>query len=862
MCVTKAVKIRRKLKWLFLLLAIVPLLILGSVVSWQNYQSQKTQLINLQQELATLSAHRVALFLEEVERRVVEHVKNHYSGQVFPEKPVDSVSQFVFSASQPNQGYLVREALLVGLDGHVIAHVSRNEVITPDDYQPFDIQPLLAGGINRGEIYRSPIFVDELSGDPMMRLAVPVKALRDDHLRALFVADIKLKSLWSMFSGTRVGDTGSIYMVGVRGRIVSHISPSVVLRKSYFLVPNEPGVMAGYTGEQAVVVAEPVEYGKAPLYVVIEYPTADAFKGLWQSLVIMLVLFLMTLIASVLLGVVLVRQLVRPLEQFATVANEVSQGNYQERLSYKRDDELGALAHAFNSMTSELVGSIDALAKEKDFFQKTIESISHPFCVLDAQTKEVKLANAAAHEQGEASCPTCLKFQRNVTPEMENQAHCVVERVLNTHLPALLEVSHQSNAHHTSYYELHGYPVFDEQGKVSHVVEYVVDITDQRRLWDQLRQAQKLESLGSLAGSVAHDFNNLLSAIIGSAEYILMDMSEDSPYREEIESICRSGEKGAELTRQLLTFSRKRPLATAVVDLNGIVANLTKIISTIIGDDVSLNVMCGDELWMIKADPGQMDQVLINLAVNSRDAMPQGGVLTITTANILMDESLAQLRGCDGAGAFVMLEVADTGQGIPEAVRDKIFDPFFSTKGEKGTGLGLATVYGIVKQHSGCVALESEEGKGTTITVYLPATEDTDMNDPVSTHEAKEDKAQGTILIVEDNPDVLRLMSKFVAKVGYRVLQAASAEEALEVCAAANERIDLLLTDMVMQGMNGRELADQICARWPGTKVIYMSGYTDDVIMTKGLSREDFHFIQKPVRLSNLSQIINDVLAK
>ena len=394
------------------------------------------------------------------------------------------------------------------------------------------------------------------------------------------------------------------------------------------------------------------------------------------------------------------------------------------------------------------------------------------------------------------------------------------------------------------------------------------DITELKRaekektaLEEQLLQSQKLEAIGRLAGGVAHDFNNMLGAIMGYSDVILTTLDEGDPLRTDVEHIKSAADRAAALTRQLLAFSRKQTLQPKVMDINAAVTSLEKMVCRLIGEDVELATALADDLGRVRADPGQIDQVLMNLAVNSRDAMPEGGKLTVETANVELDENYAKAHVGVAPGPHVMLAVTDTGCGMDEETRSHIFEPFFTTKEMgKGTGLGLSTVYGIVKQSGGNVWIYSEPGKGTTFKVYLPRVEDA-----VEASERRKSTAtfatgSETILVVEDEEILRRLICRILRLSGYEVLEASNGGEALLTCEQHEDPIHLMVTDVVMPQMGGRELAERVAALRPDMKVAYMSGYTDDAIVRNGELSPGMTFIQKPFTASVLARTVREAL--
>jgi two-component system, cell cycle sensor histidine kinase and response regulator CckA len=392
------------------------------------------------------------------------------------------------------------------------------------------------------------------------------------------------------------------------------------------------------------------------------------------------------------------------------------------------------------------------------------------------------------------------------------------------------------------------------------------DLTQHRRaqeLENQLRQAQRLEVVGQLAGGVAHDFNNLLTIISGNSEVLLAKLPTDDPKRDAVKAINEAGARAAGLTRQLLSFSRRAVLETKVLDLNEVVRETEKLLRRTIGEDIVLTAVLDPNISRIKVDPGQMGQVLMNLAVNARDAMPQGGNLTIETSDIQLDEAYAAQHPDGQPGRYVKLSVSDSGCGMTPEVTAHIFEPFFTTKGPAGgTGLGLATVYGIIKQSGGHVDLYTEPGHGTTFKIYLPVVdEQLQPVDPDQRAAAVTGGAE-TILLVEDEDAVRAITVLALQTQGYTVLQAESGQEALRILADHRGSIDLLVTDVVMPGMSGRELADALCLQYPSLKVLYLSGYTDDSIIRHGILHADVAFFQKPYTPRALATKVRDVLDK
>lgn len=382
-----------------------------------------------------------------------------------------------------------------------------------------------------------------------------------------------------------------------------------------------------------------------------------------------------------------------------------------------------------------------------------------------------------------------------------------------------------------------------------------------RRAEEQLLHTQKMEAVGRLAGSVAHDFNNLLSVILSYCALILKDLKPMDPLRPEIAAIQGAGERAADLTRQLLAFSRKQVLAPRVLDLNSVLRGSEKILRRLIGEDIDYVTRYARNLPSVKIDPGQIDQVVMNLAVNARDAMPHGGKLTIETEETYLDESFAAMHPEITPGNFVMLAMSDSGVGMNKETQLRIFEPFFTTKGTgKGTGLGLSTVFGIVKQSGGSIWVYSELGKGTTFKIYLPAV--TERASSFSSSPPAPTTLEGTetVLLVEDQDEVRAVALEVLRRFGYHVLEARNAGEALLHCERHPLAISLLLTDVVMPQMNGRELAERLQPLRPNMRVLYMSGYTDNAIVQHGILEAGIEYLQKPLVPDVLARRVREVL--
>jgi PAS domain S-box-containing protein len=576
-----------------------------------------------------------------------------------------------------------------------------------------------------------------------------------------------------------------------------------------------------------------------------------------------------SLAAAALLGMVVTKSITVPLSNLDAGARALAKGDFAHQVEVTGSDELGNLATVFNWMAGELQTLYAKIRRREARFRALIEKTSDLILVANRAGELIYASPSSLGVLGYS--PVMLAGQR-----LREYAHPedvpLVDELFGGEslLPGTTRTFEwRFRRHDDSYRIVEGIAsnlLADES--VRGIVVNARDVTERRQSEqmlrdreDQLRQAQKMEAIGQLAGGVAHDFNNLLTAINGYADLLMSTVNTRDSAHSWLKEIRDAGERATDLTRQLLAFSRRQVLQPEVVDLNGIVRDTERLLRRVIGEDVELACNLDPAAGAVKADPNQLHQLLMNLAVNARDAMPAGGKLTITTANAL-DPAAPGLSGEEARADYVELKVSDTGSGMDEATRQRIFEPFFTTKEKgKGTGLGLSIVYGVVRQSGGHITVDTEPGRGATFRILLPRVEAAAGQASLS---KASDPPRGTetILLVEDQPEVRRFAATCLRSYGYRVLEASNGEEALRLYRETSGPIQITVTDVVMPGMTGVDLSKKLQSLSPSAKVLFVSGYADSVILRHGVLDSNIPFLQKPYSPSALIQKIREVLGQ
>jgi PAS domain S-box-containing protein len=524
---------------------------------------------------------------------------------------------------------------------------------------------------------------------------------------------------------------------------------------------------------------------------------------------------------------------------------------------YNREGSLIACDGIVTDIT-ERKRAEEEIRKGKAEWERTFDAIVDPIMIVDLGYRIMRANKAMADKLGvtpdETTGLTCYTTAHGMD---EPPPYCPYAQLLVDGLPHMAEIHEPRLGGH---FFISGSPLNNLDGKLYGCVCNYRDITERKLLESQLFQAQKMEAIGQLAGGVAHDFNNILTAIIGFSTLIEMNLDKNDPQRENLNHVLAGADRAAELTRSLLTFSRKQIINPQLVNLNEIIRKIEKFLKRIIGEDIDLKTSITPGALTINADSGQIEQVLMNLSANARDAMPKGGLLSLETGTVDMDADYVKLHGFGEPGCYALISVSDTGEGMDETICKKVFEPFFTTKEVgKGTGLGLSIVYGIIKQHNGFINVYSEPDKGTTFKIYLPLIQSATEGKDIREEEVLVGGTE-TILVVDDDTSLRELAEKFLRMFGYTIITAVDGEEALALFRENREKIDLVILDIIMPKMNGKDAFDEMRKINPDIKSIFISGYTRDIIHKRGLLDQSLEFVSKPLNPKKLLIKVREVL--
>jgi len=604
-----------------------------------------------------------------------------------------------------------------------------------------------------------------------------------------------------------------------------------------------------------------------PWMVVIEIPrhmaTAPARQFLFGASLIALLMIVLGAIAAWALS----RSITTPLDEISRAAAGIADGDYTRRAQISAPNELGRLAASFDAMAARVEAAAKAREDTFKLLDVVLDSAPIGFALLDRELRYLRVNDALARLNGAPAAEHIGRPVRELQSELGGEREGLLRRVLEDRKPVVdVELVRSGAVKGPVERQLRAsfFPVAVVDGPAMGLGMFVAETTERRGLEAQLQQAQKMEAVGQLAGGIAHDFNNLLTVITSYGAMVMADLPRESPHSVDVQEILNAANRASSLTRQLLAFSRRQVLQPQVLDLNVLTGDLEKMLRRLLREDIQLVTRFDPQLALVNADAGQLEQVIVNLVVNARDAMPRGGRIAIATSNVTLGDGFVPAHGNMTPGPYVLLTVTDTGRGMDKTTQAHIFEPFFTTKPVgQGTGLGLSTVYGIVKQSGGYVWVYSEVERGTTFKIYLPAV----ANAPNAAEGERDNgltPAAGgpeRILLVEDEPNVRRIARRILERNGYTVLEASNGAEALRVLERRQEPIALVLTDLVMPEMGGRELASKLRIVSPTSRVLFMSGYTEDAVLRQSVMEPGAIFLDKPFTFDTLIRKVREALA-
>ena len=707
----------------------------------------------------------------------------------------------------------------------------------------------------------SDTFMSSVSGGLSVAYVVPAKDMA-------VIAELQLKRLVRVLKGLSEKDKLLILITDRRGQIIAdqdgrytaqqlNVSNIPLVEQAIKSGQPSAGVFQ-FEGKQ--MIGSMIQIPSIDWYVLTAHPSAAAMHTLRVAAGIAFLGFVLITVAGILLSIVMSRRLAKGFEALAIQTRKLASEGCSGEWPVSGVAELRELSENISRMAFALCEREAELSRAKEYSDNLIKVANIVIVSLDVAGR-ITMLNQTAEKLIGYDFPEIsgqewfsLVTLQEQLPEQFAEFKTIIQNGCAGSYESRI-ITRDGQIRTIRWYNN---PIFN-CGEVVGVILFGVDISEQRLLEERLRQGQKMESIGRLAGGIAHDFNNKLTVILGYSEMLKKRFPVDSRECQYLLEIVTAAEHSCKITGQLLAFSRQQIIKPAPLDVNAALAGYMKTLSRLIGEDILFETVLCSDLWWVNMDPTQFDQIIMNLAVNARDAMPDGGKITIRTSNAAVTESMAYQLIDATPGDFVLITFSDTGVGMDHSITRHIFEPFFTTKQVgKGTGLGLATIYGIVTQNNGFIDVESAMGQGTTFKVYLPRMSEELTVAPQANCEAV--TGAGTVLLVEDDAMVRQMVTLMLEELGYQVKFASCAEEAIEFCRDRQESIDLILTDVIMPLMNGKEMADNISRIRPGIPILYMSGHTFETISKKGIMEEDMYFIQKPFDLRGLSSKIAEVL--
>ncbi len=669
----------------------------------------------------------------------------------------------------------------------------------------------------------------------------------------------------------------NIQVIGTDGKILCNVERAsttdqpVLSYQSKIVTPPQSFEATLQRHADSLVSWTPIVAGKhlGWLKMTLSLHTANELqRSTWQST---LEIGLLWILVGVSLIVLVVKKPLRSIRELSRFAHDLQNQKGGQVNVARGVYEIDLLADALNHSSQELKSAEKLLVAQQEQLSVTLQSIGEGVIATDINGR-ITLLNHVAERltgwtQGEALGNELQEVFQLTGDDTITPLYAVLEESRSVELSGQVQLAAREGSHRLV--SVNGAPIIDSSGRQTGMVLVFNDITEKaemeaekKKLEEQLVQSQKMESIGQLAGGIAHDFNNILTAITGYGEMLRVRVSHDEKLSSYADQVLTSAGRAANLTRALLAFSRKQSIELQSADINAIVNGMQKLLSRLIGEDIALTARTTDRPLQAMVDAGQLEQILMNLATNARDALPNGGELTIETDEVFVDELYSSSIANGKPGRYALITVSDNGEGMDQETCQRIFEPFFTTKKVgKGTGLGLSIVYGIVRQHNGFVTVYSEPGHGTSFRIYIPITENS-SEESTGELEQEDQPGTGTVLLVEDDNDVRAILSLTLEEAGYTIITATNGVEAVEQFEKYHDTIDVILMDVIMPNMNGKEAYTRISERHPDTPVVFMSGYTADIIQHKGIVDDGVNFIHKPVSKLQLLKKIREVLGR
>ena len=869
--------LRTRLTLIIIGLALGPLIITGLVLSWHIYRAQERQAMELERE----TVQRVSIEVDSFVRELVSKLNSALDALSIVDMP--QKHQKTIMANLLADNYYFDSLTLVDNRGRELIRLHRLEMNRFNRNTDLSERPEFTKPINSGKTYYGSVRFDHSSGEPSMFISVPQVDQNNGNAQRILIALTRWKKIWNLFAllPTRQGER--VYLLDQDGRLIAHRNPSLVLKNTLFHLPEREGFSRGIDGRRVLLAYNRINWGNQTFYVVAEQSLGAAFSLAIDTLTIIGGLFFALTAIAVALIVLVVGKVIRPVQILASAARRIEAGDLDGHVEITDENEMGDLGLAFNNMTTRLRTTLknlelevrerrivfDSLKISEEKFRSAFDyaGIGMALVGLDGGFISVNsfLLDILGYTEPEL---IAQKINLVIFPE-DWETHDDLFRNLSQNDSGRyqIEIRFQHKLGQVVWGILNVSLVRIQAGHPEYSIFQFTDITrwknaeiEKERLETQLRQSKKMEAIGTLAGGVAHDFNNLLQAINGYTQLMLLDRSKDDPDYSNLMAIQKTGDRAAQLVRQLLQFSRRGDSERKFVNLNTAVEHARRILERTIPKMIDIQLLLGRGLWSVKADPVQMEQILLNLGTNAADAMPDGGRLTFETENVVLDMVNAQTLVGAEPGQYVMISVTDTGIGMDKETLGHIFEPFYTTKDiGKGTGLGLASVYGIVKSHDGYITCRSEPGYGAVFTMYFPATETRAVQEE-SPPETPVEGGIETLLLVDDENHVREFASRALERFGYTVLTACNGEEALKVYSERNVPIHLVILDIGMPGMGGYRCLNELLEIDPSAKILIASGYSVDGQVRKALDSGARGFVPKPYEIQTILNKVRAIL--